>query len=1594
MAFILADRVKETTVTSGTGSVTLGNGFGAFQTFADAVGDGNQTYYAIENDVRWEVGIGTYTAATNSLARDTVLRSSNSGSLISLDGVSIVFATYPADKAVAFGITNYLPDGMPLTLGRTSAGNFIHAYVDNDSDETVALHMTNESTPTWKLGLKGSPSSNTSAPTYAYVYGTTGKAGLYAASDAYVFVDSNLGFYVSHESSNLLKITKDDGSVFTNASANVNGLTIKAASAQSYPIQVWADSAGNTLSAVRENGYFAVNKSSASYPLDVNGTASMTTLRFADGSTQTTSSRSSTDFASLSGIVNSKASQTELNAVSGLILSGGTDTTYTAGSGLTLSGTTFHSSGWTVADGSGNSEAILDGQSIYFSGAGATSVTYNDSTNIVTVSGSLAAHPSVSAASSSDNSGRTYIQDITLDSNGHITGLATATETVTDTTTTYYPGSGLTVDGTTFNVSGANTSTIGIVELTNTIDSLQTKALTPKAVNDAGFLTSHPSISAGSTSNNSGRTYIQDITLDAYGHVTALGTAAETVTDTTYTAGHGLVLDGTSFNATALLTNIEGSGFSTSDTTYSAGTGLALSGTTFNASGASLSHSGVILTANIIDSNSGVAATPYAITQWAGSGLPGIDGSVISTLTEVTSADADMVMIWDADDSALKRVDAGEFRGGGGTTYTAGNGLLLDGTVFNASGASLSHSGVIKTSNTVDSNSGVAITPYAVKAVLTNIEASGFVTTDTNTTYTAGNGLILNGTTFNASGASLSHSGVIRISNTVDNNSGVAITPLAINDVLSNIESSGYLTASSTDTLTNKSIVATQLTGTIASARLPDLDVDDFAAATIQTGGEAFADSDTVLMTAAAVYNQIEAHSGTLNTAINTKQNTVTAGSGLIFSGATLNASGASLSHSGVIRTANIIDSNSGVAATPYAITQWAGSGLPGIDGSLISTLTEVTSADADMVMIWDADDSALKRVDAGEFRGGGGTTYTAGNGLLLDGTVFNASGASLSHSGVIKTSNTVDSNSGVAITPYAIKAVLTNIEGSGYITTDNNTTYTAGHGLALAGTSFSATALLTNIEGSGYIQDDSTDTLTNKSIVATQLTGTIASARLPDLAVSDFGAAAIQTGSESFADSDTVLMTAAAVYNQIEAHSGTLNTAINTKQNTVTAGSGLIFSGATLNASGASLSHPGVIRTSNTVDSNSGVAITPYAVKAVLTNIEGSGFIQADSTDTLTNKSIVATQLTGTIASDRLPDLAVSDFAGAAIQTGSESFADSDTALMTAGAVYNQIEAHSGTLNTAIGTKHDTIDASNRLNASLIGANGDVSNAEFGYLSTVSSDIQTQINTKQATMSAGHGLALDGTSFNATALLTNIEGSGYITASSTDTLTNKTLTSPDINGGTLDGATIGVSSHTTGKFTTVDATTDFTIGGTVITNNTITDDGTLIIAAATATSFSDGNITNVGDIAIDSISADGSAITISPPTTFSKSIIQPSGAITQSSSAITVDWSAGNFFTANLTATLDTVQFQNVTVGQRILLRLNQPGAAQTWTNNDSDAFRGSTATGTSNADVRWAGGGTPPTITAGTNTGDLFGFICIAEAVYDGFVVGQDIK
>lgn len=102
MAFILHDRVKESTTTTGTGTVDLGGAVDSFESFVSGIGDGNNTYYAIVSDTQFEVGIGTVTDATpDTLSRDTIITSSNSDSAVNFGaGSKAVFCTLPASKTI------------------------------------------------------------------------------------------------------------------------------------------------------------------------------------------------------------------------------------------------------------------------------------------------------------------------------------------------------------------------------------------------------------------------------------------------------------------------------------------------------------------------------------------------------------------------------------------------------------------------------------------------------------------------------------------------------------------------------------------------------------------------------------------------------------------------------------------------------------------------------------------------------------------------------------------------------------------------------------------------------------------------------------------------------------------------------------------------------------------------------------------------------------------------------------------------------------------------------------------------------------------------------------------------------------------------------------------------------------------------------------------------------------------------------------------------------------------------------------------------------------------------------------------------------
>ena len=125
MALVLNDRVKETTTTTGTGTISLGGAQTNFETFVAGIGNSNTTYYAIvhRSNAEFEVGLGTITdASPDTLARTTIISSSNSDSAVNFSaGTKDVFCTLPASKAVHEDGSSDVTLSNDLILGSDSA---------------------------------------------------------------------------------------------------------------------------------------------------------------------------------------------------------------------------------------------------------------------------------------------------------------------------------------------------------------------------------------------------------------------------------------------------------------------------------------------------------------------------------------------------------------------------------------------------------------------------------------------------------------------------------------------------------------------------------------------------------------------------------------------------------------------------------------------------------------------------------------------------------------------------------------------------------------------------------------------------------------------------------------------------------------------------------------------------------------------------------------------------------------------------------------------------------------------------------------------------------------------------------------------------------------------------------------------------------------------------------------------------------------------------------------------------------------------------------------------------------------------------------
>ena len=141
MAFKLADRVKESTITTGTGAVALGGAVVNFETFSANLSNGDTTYYAIVDNTNnaFEVGLGTYNSSGNTLSR-SVIASSNSNSAVNLGvGTKEVFITAIADKVVVEDGSNNVSIGGTVTATAFSGSGAGLTGVDVVSDTTPQL---------------------------------------------------------------------------------------------------------------------------------------------------------------------------------------------------------------------------------------------------------------------------------------------------------------------------------------------------------------------------------------------------------------------------------------------------------------------------------------------------------------------------------------------------------------------------------------------------------------------------------------------------------------------------------------------------------------------------------------------------------------------------------------------------------------------------------------------------------------------------------------------------------------------------------------------------------------------------------------------------------------------------------------------------------------------------------------------------------------------------------------------------------------------------------------------------------------------------------------------------------------------------------------------------------------------------------------------------------------------------------------------------------------------------------------------------------------------------------------------------------------
>jgi hypothetical protein len=180
MALIVKDRVRETSTTTGTGTITLAGAFSGFRSFAD-IGNGNTTYYCISGGSQFEVGIGTYTASGTTLSRDTVL-SNSLGTTALIDfsaGSKDVFVTYPSSIYVGTTDTQTLTNKR-ITPRVVTTASSATPTINTDNTDQFGLTAQAVDITSFTTNLSGTPTDGQKL--WIYIVGTAARAIAWGAS--------------------------------------------------------------------------------------------------------------------------------------------------------------------------------------------------------------------------------------------------------------------------------------------------------------------------------------------------------------------------------------------------------------------------------------------------------------------------------------------------------------------------------------------------------------------------------------------------------------------------------------------------------------------------------------------------------------------------------------------------------------------------------------------------------------------------------------------------------------------------------------------------------------------------------------------------------------------------------------------------------------------------------------------------------------------------------------------------------------------------------------------------------------------------------------------------------------------------------------------------------------------------------------------------------------------------------------------------------------------------------------------------------------------------------------------------------------------